>query len=322
MRRSRDGDVSAARAAAGAARPCPLLLAAAVLLSSCDAGEGADALKDRWARWQTYAATYEASDLFPPLRFPRGADWLARHHEAGQTFEQYVQSRPVKLTRTRDRIVLQPVGTFTAKQRKMFDAMRAYMAVYFQCKVDLFKPVALPEKGFRERPGGRQYLCRSILDGVLKPKLPDDAASFIGITCADIYPGPGWNFVFGQASLRERVAVQSLARYYPSFYGLESPKDEDRIVLRRALKTLTHETGHTFSMAHCTYFQCNMNGSNSLPESDRRHIHLCPVCLRKLQWNRGFDVKKRTRELLAFYRKHGLDPEAAWTGKRLHELEE
>jgi len=92
-------------------------------------------------------------------------------------------------------------------------------------------------------------------------------------------------------------------------------------VLRRALTTLAHETGHAFSIQHCTYFQCNMNGSNSLPESDRRHIHLCPVCLKKLQWNRGFDVKKRYRELLAFYRKHGLKPEAEWMAKRLKELE-
>ena len=44
-----------------------------------------------------------------------------------------------------------------------------------------------------------------------RTKLPKDAACYMGITCADIYPGPGWNFVFGEASLRERIGVQSLA---------------------------------------------------------------------------------------------------------------
>ena len=300
---------------------------AALLLCTAQCGSGGGtgrdpkSLKARWAKWQAYAKTYKASKLFPPLRYPTGSDWLACHHEAGETFEEYVRSDPVKLTKTRNRIVLQPVGAFTEKQTAMLTAMREFMSIYFQCKVDLFKPVPLPKKGFRTLPTGPQYLTKSITRDILLPKLPDDAASYMGVTCADIYPGPGWNFVFGEAYLRLRVGVQSLARYYPSFWGQRRPKDEDTIVLRRALQTLTHEAGHTFSMQHCTYFQCNMNGSNSLPESDRRHIHLCPVCLKKLQWNRGFDVRKRCRGLLAFYKKRGLKPEAEWVEKRLKELE-
>jgi archaemetzincin len=31
----------------------------------------------------------------------------------------------------------------------------------------------------------------------------------------DLYPEPSWNFVFGQASLNERVGVYSFARYGP-----------------------------------------------------------------------------------------------------------
>jgi len=306
-----------------------VLLAAAALAAGCGSeaegrpkkrGEG-DTLKARWERWQKYAKTYKASDLFPPLRYPRGSDWLAAHHEPGRTFEEYVKSGPVRLTQERRRIVIQPVGPFTAKQKAMLGAMREHLAVYFQCPVDLFPGVPLPKKGFRRRATGPQYLTKSITDGILLKKLPDDAAVYVGVTCADIYPGPGWNFVFGEAYLHRRVAVQSLARYYPSFWGDRAPKDEETIVLRRALQTLAHETGHAFSLYHCTYFQCNMNGSNSLPESDRRHIHLCPVCLKKLGWNRGFDRKKRYRELLAFYKKHRLAPEAKWMTRRLKEID-
>ena len=293
----------------------------AVLLSTPQCGSGADELEKRWKVWQEYAKSYKASDLFPLLDYPRGSDWLACHSEAGQTFDEYVGSDPVKLTKTRNRIVVQPVGEFTDKQQKMLEALREYMAIYFQCKVDLEKAVPLPKEGFRRLSTGPQYLCGSIIDGVLKPKLPDDAASYIGVTCADIYPGPGWNFVFGQAYLHERLGVQSLARYYPSFWGDKAPPDEDTLVLRRALKTMTHETAHTFSLQHCTYFQCNICGSNSLPESDRRPLHLCPVCLRKLSWNRGFDALKRERELLSFYKKYGLKPEAEWAEKRIKELE-
>ena len=296
-------------------------LTTAIFAAAVSCGSGAEDLKTRWDKWQEYAATYKASELFQPLRYPRGSDWLACHHEDGQTFEEYVASDPVKLTKARDRLVIQPVGTFTPKQDKMLEAMREHMAAYFQCKVELEKPVPLPKEGFRELPTGPQYLTKSITQGILLPKLPKDAASYIGVTCADIYPGPGWNFVFGEAYLQLRVGVQSLARYYPSFWGDEPPADEDTVVLRRALKTMTHETGHTVSMQHCTYFECNMAGSNSLPESDRRPLHLCPVCLRKLQWNRSFDVKKRYRDLLAFYQKYGLKPEADWIEKRLKELE-
>jgi archaemetzincin len=56
---------------------------------------------------------------------------------------------------------------------------------------------------------------------------------------------------------------------------------------------LEHETGHMVGLAHCIYFNCLMNGSNHLAESDRRPLHLCPVCLRKLQWSIGFDVVAR-----------------------------
>jgi len=43
-------------------------------------------------------------------------------------------------------------------------------------------------------------------------------------------------------------------------------------------------------MLHGVFFNCLMNGSNHLAESDRRPLHLCPVDLRKLQWTLGFDI--------------------------------
>ena len=40
-------------------------------------------------------------------------------------------------------------------------------------------------------------------------------------------------------------------------------------------------------------FLPGQNGHNSLEESDASVMHLCPVCLRKLQSNAGFDVLAR-----------------------------
>ena len=140
----------------------------------------------------------------------------------------------------------------------------------------------------------------------------------------DLYPDPRWNFVFGQASLRERVGVYSFARYDPRFYG-ERPaagkEDEVRqLLLRRSCKVLAHEAGHMFGIGHCVYFHCLMNGSNHLEEADARPLHLCPVDLRKLHDSIGFDVVERYRRLRAFYRKAGFGDEADWMDRRIKYL--
>jgi archaemetzincin len=144
------------------------------------------------------------------------------------------------------------------------------------------------------------------------------AFCYVGITMEDLYPGSDWNYVFGQASLRERVAVYSFVRYFPAFWGEES--DDPTLVLRRSLKVLAHETAHAFGIRHCTAHLCVMNGSNHLEESDSRPLHLCPQDLRKLQWSVGFEVLDRYRRLGEFYREVGLDDEAEWIERRLEHI--
>ncbi len=87
----------------------------------------------------------------------------------------------------------------------------------------------------------------------------------IALTTSDLWPGKGWNFVFGQARLRERVGVWSL-------YRNGDPDESEgafRLCLLRTIKTATHETGHMFSLRHCTKYECNMCESNNSEESDR-----------------------------------------------------
>jgi archaemetzincin len=75
-----------------------------------------------------------------------------------------------------------------------------------------------------------------------------------------------------------------------------------------------------FSLAHCIFFRCILNGSNHLQESDSRPLFLCPVCLRKLQFSIGFDVLDRYDKLFNFYRKVGFDDEARWVAGRLKRI--
>ena len=138
----------------------------------------------------------------------------------------------------------------------------------------------------------------------------------LGITMEDLYPDPSWNFVFGQASLRERVGVYSFARYDPRFYN-EAVKDSGHRLLQRSCKVLAHEMTHMFGVQHCIYFHCLMNGSNHLAESDARPMHLCPVDLRKLQASIGFDVVVRYRRLLDFHLNAVFRDEAAWLTRRI-----
>ena len=113
--------------------------------------------------------------------------------------------------------------------------------------------------------------------------------AYIALTTSDLWPGQGWNFVFGQASVTDRVGVWSIWRN-----GDPHGDDEAyRTCLRRTLKTASHETGHMFSMQHCTFYECNMCGSNHREESDRQPLWLCPICLAKLCHATGADPGKR-----------------------------
>jgi len=141
----------------------------------------------------------------------------------------------------------------------------------------------IPGRARRTHPewGDEQILATYLLHEVLEPDRPEDALAYLALTASDLWPGAGWNFVFGQANLRQRVGVWSL-------YRNGDPGEGDAafaLCLRRTLATATHETGHVLTMKHCIAFACLMNGSNHREESDSRPLHLCPVCLRKLLWN-------------------------------------
>lgn len=88
--------------------------------------------------------------------------------------------------------------------------------------------------------GQRQVLTWGVLHW-LQGRLPEDAFCLLGITMEDLYPEPSWNFVFGPASLNERVGVYSFARHDPAFDGEPRGKDYPALLLRRSMKVLTYE---------------------------------------------------------------------------------
>ncbi|XP_048870007.1 archaemetzincin-2 isoform X5 [Brienomyrus brachyistius] len=210
------------------------------------------------------------SPLFGPITIHSDSDWISSHPETPQDFQSFYsdpyRSTPIK---SRNTIYIQTIG-------------------------DLLN--------------------------FLKKKKPKDAFCIVGITMIDLYPKDSWNFVFGQASLTGGMGVFSFARYDDNFYsigykgrlqkgkrlrqgdytvfaGYYTPPITSTLLLR-SCKTLTHEIGHIFSITHCQWLQCVMQGSNHLEESDRRPPELCPICLRKLQSVLGFKIADRYKALL------------------------
>lgn len=260
---------------------------------------------------------------FAPLSAPRQQDWLAVHPEPGQAFEEFRREQPNRPDAHRRIIYLQLLESFSERHSPSIEMLRQYAAAFFQMEVRILLPVPIVPADFTSRTNRyttrRQILTRDVLRW-LQGRLPEDAFCLLGITMEDLYPDPSWNFVFGEASFRERVGVYSFARYDPAFYGRAQDGDYQKLLLRRSAKVLTHETAHMFGLAHCIYFKCVMNGSNHLQESDARPLHLCPVCLRKLQWSTGFDVVKRYEQLHQLCQRAGFEDEAVWIARRLQEV--
>jgi archaemetzincin len=256
--------------------------------------------------------------LHTKLGEPKPHDWLTEHSESGQTFRQYLHNQPVKVDSKRRVVYVQPLGDFNPTQKKIVDETAEFMGVYFQLPVKIREGLSLdlvPATARRKSGmfGSQQILTTYVLTEVLKPRLPKDAVVFIALTTADLWPGEGWNYVFGQASLSDRVGIWSINRY-----GNPSRSDAAyRLCLLRTLKTATHETAHMFTMVHCTLYECNMCGSNHLDEADRRPLEVCPHCLAKLSYATDADPATRFEKLIDFYKSHGLAAEQAFCEKSL-----
>ena len=250
------------------------------------------------------------ADLAEPLGAVRPGDWLDEHFESGQSFRQYLASYPVTLTPERNKIYVVPLGEFDENQQRIVNLSADFLSLYFSCDVSIMKALSLnlipgSEKRVHPREGMRQLKSTFILDDLLRPRLPEDAAALIAFTTTDLYPQDDWNFVYGQASLRHRVGVWSLFRN-------GDPETEFKTVLLRTLKTASHETGHMFSIQHCTRFNCNMCGANHREESDRRPLQLCPECVPKVWFATGCDPRQRFVKLAEFCQQHELDQAAQY----------
>jgi archaemetzincin len=81
--------------------------------------------------------------LAEPLTPSRPGDWLAEHHEPGQTFAKYVDSQPVRKSSKLHTIYLCLVGYFSEAQQRILNITQEYLAVFFDTPVKMNQQIAL-----------------------------------------------------------------------------------------------------------------------------------------------------------------------------------
>jgi len=231
---------------------------------------------------------------FPAKTPPGPRDWLARFKEPGQSPEEYRESCRNRKAAERGTVVLQPLGRIAKRHGDLLEKVRAYAALFFDARAVVAEPLPL-SPGDRVEARGQWDANGVLLD--LGNRVPGDAVAVLGF-CEDEL-----NFVFGVAAPSRRAGVWSVARL--------AQGGDAGVLLRRVLQVATHECGHLLGMEHCVRWQCLMNGSNSLDESDRTPLHLCPECQEKLRWNTGLDPRRRWDGLAAFYEREGFAEDAA-----------
>ena len=277
--------------------------------------------------------------FFKPMGEPGPSDWLRAFTEPGETFDQYIDSKPTLPTKERGVIYIQPIGNFTAQESRIIKTTSEYIEAFYGLPVKSLpaKPppgkLTEPDERMIDYPKHRQIRTGYILDKILTPALPKDAAALIAFTNEDLYPGGTMYFVFGQASLENRVGVWSLYRLQPKSIsraawsvppalaggrvqaaeitplahasGTDMAGDYE-LFLERTMKIAVHEVGHMFSMRHCTKYECVMSGTNHLGETDRRPIDACPECMAKIAWMTKTSPKDRYERMIKFAAKYKL----------------
>ncbi|MGQ0543072.1 MAG: hypothetical protein ACT4O9_14705, partial [Blastocatellia bacterium] len=80
--------------------------------------------------------------FFQPMRVQDG-DWLDSQKEAGEKFEEYIASSPTLPTAERQTIYIQPIGKFSAEQKRAIQLTADYMKAFYNLPVRLNREMPL-----------------------------------------------------------------------------------------------------------------------------------------------------------------------------------
>lgn len=260
------------------------------------------ACSDPLAKNPILSEAYKLKKMSVPKHPVKTGEWRERYTEVHEPLQAYLNKNPPRPSIQKSKLYVVQLGTFDATGKQIFDDTKNYLKAFFQIEVAELSPLninAIPNIQTRQNSFGLQLNTHTIIDSLLPAIMPEDAFAVIAFSLYDLYPDEGWNFVFGQASLERRVGVWSMARlgdYHvnDSLYAL---------CRQRTMNVAAHETGHIIGIKHCVKYECCMNGSISLSESDQQPAWLCWECLAKVCLNRQVHPEVHINDLLHFHKR-------------------
>ena len=132
--------------------------------------------------------------------------------------------------------------------------------------VVLAPEASVPDSFVRRKRSGHVQVQASDFETALEGERGDRV---LAVTDVDLFDR-GQNFVFGHATIHDRFAVISIARF--------GDDGRDKLV-ERATKTAIHELGHTFGLYHDDANpDCVMHFSEKIEDTDRKGRAFCAKC--------------------------------------------
>ena len=165
-------------------------------------------------------------------------------------------------------IKIVPVGTV---DQNVLDHLALTIGGSFNARCDSISFTVDAKDAYHPTRG--QYNSTQLLTKLLDLNVAD-GNKMLGVTEVDLFI-PILTFVFGEAQLGGRVALISVHRLQPEFYGL--PADQ-RLFYSRCEKEAKHELGHTCGLKHCRSYECVMHVSNSVEQVDLKRSSFCATC--------------------------------------------
>jgi archaemetzincin len=258
---------------------------------------------------------------------------VERDGEPPQTYAEFLAEDPPRPQPGARTIAILPIGEYPRGFVVEYDAVRLvrspetkliarFLEAWFGLPVRVLPAMSdevLERLPARERDGRRQLDAQAVLEW-LRGRRGADETCVLALTLEDLHADDA-AWVFGYASVDERVGVHSMLRYDPGFADVTARGPEfEHTILARALRVLAHEVAHMFGLRHCFHFECLMNPTAGLEDLDRLPLHLCPVCLRKLWAVTGMSIVGRFEQLIRLCEELALPAEREWFAARMRAL--
>lgn len=215
-------------------------------------------------------------------------------HETEQTLEAFKASDKTQRNCSRRLLKIVVLGDLSPLEMKIIHIVSDYLQALhgLDTSVDP-KPLKLYDTYIRHKPHP-QYALETHLYKIQHDLLTEENFC-LGFTNQDLYPyfhGDKVNFVFG-------VGDPGTACGLFSTYRLKTDNFEQ--TLKRLMKLATHEFAHMRGVEHCTEHQCNMQGTNSVQESDQVPLTFCAKDMAKICHLNQWSLKKGYERQLHFF---------------------